>query len=91
VKDAIITQSIKRILTPILLRLLFRIPRIAQERLPQAVTYGALALIPDLLGDKIAVASKGALEALNPIEDVHPHRVCGVPQSHSKATRSHLL
>ena len=57
VEDAIITQGIKRVLTSVLLRLLFRIPRIAEERLPEAVTYGALALVPYLLSDEVAVAS----------------------------------
>lgn len=57
VEDAIITQGIKRVLTSILLRLLFRVPRITEERLPEAVTYGALAFVPDFLGDEVAVAS----------------------------------
>jgi hypothetical protein len=74
-EDAVIAQSIKRILSPILLGLLFVIPPIAEQSLSDAVTCGALTLAPDLLGDEVAMASKSALEALHTIEDVGAYRV----------------
>lgn len=83
-KDAVITQSIKRVFTPILLWLLFSVPSVAHDRLPQAVPNGALALVPDLLGDEVAVASKGPLEALDAIKYVHPHGVGGTPEREAK-------
>ena len=87
-KDAIISKGVKRVFSTILLWLLFIIPSIAQERLPQAVPYSSLALVPDLAGDQVAVTVERSLEALNAVEDISPHGVSGVLQLQPKPTRS---
>ena len=90
-ENTIITERVKRVLAPILLWLLLGVPSIAHDRLPQAVPNGALALVPDLLSDQVAVASKGALEALNAVENVHPHGVGSAPEWEAKATLVNAL
>ena len=90
-KDAIISQSVKWILTPILLWLLLGVPSVAHDGLPKTVSNGALTFVPNLLGDEVAVASDGALEALNAVEYVHPHRVGGAPEREAKTALFNAL